>query len=139
MNGQLLTLVLDDPNYFEAFTLNYVPRSLGTTGEVLQKGCTVYGRHWRDAQYVADQFWKHQVRVSFLHFGQEELEPERNIKVGDMVLNMDENMLRKIWLLRQVLKSFPRRDGLVWSVEVRMGDCCYQTYRSDFFNKADSS
>ena len=47
------------------------------------------------------------------------MQPKRNLTDGDIVLVMDVNTPRKCWPLGRVIRSFPGKDGLVRSVEVK--------------------
>ena len=47
--------------------------------------------------------------------------PTENIKVGDVVLVTEPNVLRRHWKLGRIEAVYPGRDGLVRVVDVRTG------------------
>ena len=47
------------------------------------------------------------------------MERKKNLKVGDIILLMDENDRRGQWPLARVVEVFPSEDGLVRSVKVK--------------------
>ena len=81
----------------------------------------MYGRRWRHVQYLADQFWKRWVKeyLPTLQLRQKWLETKRNLQTNDVVLVMDDSLPRNSWPLGRVVKTFPGKDGLVRSVEVK--------------------
>ncbi|XP_033105089.1 uncharacterized protein LOC117107502 [Anneissia japonica] len=83
-----------------------------------------YGkRRWRQAQYLASIFWKRWRKeyLPLLQTKQRWTTPNRNIKVNDLVLVVDDNAPRDQWPLGRVVKVFPGKDGMVRQVEVRLG------------------
>lgn len=45
--------------------------------------------------------------------------PKRNVKCGDLRLIADENSPSKRWPLERIIKTFPGKDGLVRSAQVK--------------------
>lgn len=45
--------------------------------------------------------------------------PKRNVKCGDLRLIADENTPSKRWPLERIIKTFPGKDGLVRSAQVK--------------------
>ena len=81
----------------------------------------VYRRRWRHVQHLAEQFWRRWIRL-YLPTLQERHKwsaVKRNIKVGDLVLLLDENTPRNLWPLAIVKEANTGRDALVRSVRVK--------------------
>lgn len=123
VNGRPITKQSDDPRDCEALTPNHL---------LLQKsGCTlppgvftkedIFRRRWRQAQYLANLFWKRWLKeyLPMLQQRQKWLRPERNFEVGDLVLISSENTPRGLWPLGKIVQTFPAKDGLVRSVQVK--------------------
>ena len=68
-----------------------------------------------------DNWWKRWVKeyLTTLQLRQKWLKPERNLKVGDFVIMVDENLKRNLWKMAIVTKHFPDKLGIVRTVEVR--------------------
>jgi len=54
-----------------------------------------------------------------LHQRQKWILPKRNLATGDVVLIVDENSPRCLWPLGHVVKTYPGKDGLVRTVQVK--------------------
>ena len=123
VNGRPLTAVPDSPCDFEALTPNHLlflrAGSSGPLGEFSQKDS--YVRRWKHVQYLANMFWNRWVReyLPTLQLRSKWLEQRKNIEVGDLVIVKNESTPRKMWPLARVLRTFPGKDGLVRSVELK--------------------
>jgi hypothetical protein len=84
-------------------------------------GSDVYRKHWRQVQHISTQFWKKWTKqyLPELQRRQKWLQKVPNIKVGNLVLILDENLPRGLWPLGLVVETFMGRDGLVRSVRIR--------------------
>ena len=83
-----------------------------------------YGRRrWRQAQYLADQFWRRWVReyLPVLQVRQKWTHRVANLQVGDLVLVANENVSRGHWPLGRINHTYPDQDGNVRQVEVKTG------------------
>jgi len=78
-----------------------------------------YRRFWRAVQLLADLFWRRWTKeyLPLLQRRQKWLQPQRNLKVGDLVLVCDEHAI--------VEETFPDRDGTVRRVRVRTASTEY--------------
>ena len=78
-------------------------------------------RWWRQAQYLADIFWRRWIReyIPMLQERQKWLDPQRSLQLDDLVLVCDESLPRGQWPLGRVIETFPDRKGLVRSVKVK--------------------
>ena len=80
----------------------------------------VYQRKWRAVQQFVNQFWKRWLSeyLPELQRRQKWLNVMPNIRIGDVVLLIDENAPRGTWPLGRVCDVTSGRDGLVRSVRL---------------------
>ena len=80
-----------------------------------------YRRSYRRCQFVADKFWKRFINkyLSLLQSRQKWLTPQRNFRVGDVVLVVEPNCKRNHWPKAIIVDIMPGSDGLVRRVLVR--------------------
>jgi hypothetical protein len=123
VNSRPLTVVSSDPKDKPPLTPNdllrpYAPSFKSPLGEFGKKD--QFGKRWRHVQFVLDHFWKRwtaeylprlQLRSKWLE--------EKNVKIGDVVLVLDHTLPRAHWPLGRITKTFPGKDGLVRSVELK--------------------
>lgn len=86
---------------------------------------TIYStKRWKVAQAVADEFWRawRSEYWSTIMPRQKWSEVRRNLKVGDIVMVMDESAARSDWKLGRVSRTTPGKDGLVRDVEITLGN-----------------
>ena len=78
-------------------------------------------KRWRHVQYLADMFWKRWVKeyLTNLQVRQIWLGTHENLKVGDLVLVMDELTHRSQWPLGLIEQTFPGEDGQVRKIQVK--------------------
>ena len=76
---------------------------------------------WKFTQQVVDAFWKRWTRDFFptLIIRQKWHTSVRNLKVGDIVMVQDSNMIRGQWKLAQICEANPGKDGKVRDVQLR--------------------
>jgi hypothetical protein len=124
MNGRPITRVSDDHTDFEALTPNHLllfrdvsSMPLGT----FNKDDMFHRRRWRQMQYMADLFWKRWLHeyLPLLQKRQKWNTPKDNLKIGDIVLLVDNTVSRNCWPLGRVVCVLPNRDGLVRRVRVK--------------------
>jgi len=86
-----------------------------------------YRRSWRAVQLLADLFWRRCMKeyLPLLQRRQKWLQPQRNLKVGDLVLVCDENSKRGACPKAIVEETFPDGDGMVRRVRVRTASTEY--------------
>nr|XP_054772241.1 uncharacterized protein LOC129280217 [Lytechinus pictus] len=124
INNRPITRLSDDANDVEALTPNHLlllnrrpqlPPALTDKTDVYAK------RRWRHVQYMADLFWRRWLKEYLPQLQEREkwVSSHRNVKVGDLVLVVDQNLPRNLWLLGRVLKTMPDREGLVRSAEIK--------------------
>ena len=124
VNSRPLTFVSDDVRDPKPLTPNdlLLPRQPGFPSPPGKFGkADAYGRRWRYVQYVMDHFWKRWTSeyLPNLQVRSKWLEKQRNLQIGDIVLVLDESLLRAHWPLGRVMQVFPGSDGLVRTVELK--------------------
>lgn len=80
-----------------------------------------YSRRWRQAQLLANTFWKRWLReyLPTLQRRQKWLKPKRNLALKDLVLLVDKDCPRGKWPMAIVEEVFPDEKGVVRQVTVR--------------------
>ncbi|XP_072022069.1 uncharacterized protein [Amphiura filiformis] len=78
-------------------------------------------RRWRQVQYLADLFWRRWIKEYLPQLQQRQrwIHPQRNAKVGDVVMVVNESTPRNVWPLGRVIETLPASDGLVRRVRVK--------------------
>ena len=78
-------------------------------------------RWWRQAQYLADVFWRRWISeyLPTLQVRQKWHKKNRNLQNNDLVLIVDERLPRGQWPLGLVVEALPDSEGLVRAVKVR--------------------
>ena len=81
----------------------------------------VFRARWRYVQYLTNLFWSKWTReyLPQLHRRSKWLMACRNVRVGDLMLIMDEHTPRSLWPLGLVIDVNVGRDGLVRSVRLK--------------------
>ena len=85
-------------------------------------------KRWHLCQHMVRQFWKRWSteyidilrRVNKWHF------PSRNLKVNDIVVLQDDNLVPTRWPLGRVVKTYPGKDSLVRVVDVKTSQGVYK-------------
>ena len=81
-------------------------------------------RKWKHVQCVSTAFWKRWLRdyLPELQKRSKWISLKSNLKVGDLVLLLDESAPRSRWPLGLIIEVRTGRDGLVRTVRVRFGE-----------------
>lgn len=123
MNDRPITTVSSDPNDLEPLTPNHLlqlkAKPIIPPG-LFQKGDLYSRRRWKQAQYLADLFWRW-IR-EYLPLMQQRSKwntSKRNLSPDDLVVIVDDTAPRNSWLLGRVVKTLPGSKGLVRSVLVK--------------------
>ena len=123
VNSRPLTKVLDDPDSPKPLSPAMLLTLKDATEPVTEtRRQDLYAvRRWRQAQFLADQFWRRWVREyrPLLQERQKWSTRRRNLQVDDVVLTLDERLPRGSWPLGRVLEVFKAQDGLVRQAKVR--------------------
>ncbi|CAB4038636.1 THAP domain-containing 2 [Paramuricea clavata] len=81
-------------------------------------------RKWKQAQILSNHFWTRWVReyLTTLHLRQKWLKPQRDVRVGDLVLVHEKKIPRGLWPIAIVRRVFPGRDNRIRTVEIKTKD-----------------
>ncbi|XP_074653624.1 uncharacterized protein LOC141907780 [Tubulanus polymorphus] len=124
MNSRPLTPVSDDPNDLHALTPNHLlllRSGPGLPPGKFEKTDQYCRRSWRHVQYLADQFWIRYAReyLPMLQERQKWCKKRRNIKIGDLVLVVDDRVHRSEWPLGRIIAILPGTDDIVRRVTIK--------------------
>ena len=124
VNGRPITKLSDDLRDMEPLTPNHLLllRAGPTLPPATLSKQDIYGRRWRQVQYLADVFWQRWIKeyLPLLQQRQKWNREQRNFVVGDIVLVLDDKTPRNSWALGRILEVYTNRnDGLVRSVKLK--------------------
>lgn len=87
----------------------------------------MYSKHWRQAQYLANSFWKRWMKeyLPTLQSRQKWTSQCCNFAVGDLVLVVDEKSQRGHWPMGLIEEVFPDSHGHLRNVKVRTATSVY--------------
>ncbi|VDI06964.1 Hypothetical predicted protein [Mytilus galloprovincialis] len=128
VNSRPLTLEnLNDPLSVEPLTPNHLLTMkskvfLPPPGNFMKND--VYSRkRWRRVQFLANEFWSRWRKefLSNIQSRQKWIAPKRNLSVGDIVMIKDDNLVRNMWRLGRICKTFIDDDNLVRKVRLAVG------------------
>ena len=123
LNSRPLTRNSDDPMDEEPLTPNPLlqlrPCASVPPG-IFEKEDLHCTRQWRQAQYLANLFWRRWIKeyLPTLQEGKKWNEPKENFKVDDLVLLADELYPRGQWPLARVVEVFKGKDGYLRSAKM---------------------
>ncbi|XP_006818607.1 uncharacterized protein LOC102806053 [Saccoglossus kowalevskii] len=124
VNSRPITKVSVDPNDLLALTPNHLLKL--QTDQRMSPGVfnetDNYGqRRWKQVQYLANIFWRRWTReyLPMLQERQKWMKPQRNLKIGDIVLIVDGKQPRNSWPLAKVIEIMRDYKGLVRVVKVK--------------------
>ena len=133
LNDRPLTSLSDHPDDPELLTPNkLLPlRSNSCFPPDVFKGHDKYSKRWRQAQCLADSFWKRWMKgyLPALQTRQKWSVPRRNFAVGELVLVVDEKTLRAHWSMGLIEEVFPDSYGYVRNVKVKTATTVYKRDR----------
>ncbi|XP_064647116.1 uncharacterized protein LOC135499969 [Lineus longissimus] len=124
MNGRPLCPVSEDPKDFEALTPNHflVQRKLvGLPPGVFVKEDGLLRKEWRKVQWAAELFWQRWLKeyLPSLQHRQKWRTTQRDVRVGDLVLLVEDGVKRGQWPLGRVTKVVCGQDNHVRSAFVK--------------------
>ncbi len=98
-------------------------------------------RRWRQSQVLTDHFWSSFVRhyLPNLQLQHKWHAETKNLAVGSVVMLVDPQLPRALWLIGRVVKTFPGADGQVRSVEVNVKGRLYTRPVTRLFNLPEIS
>ena len=123
INDRPITKVSSDPTDPLALTPNMLLLARGSAP--LPPGLFTRDDHyarrwWRQVNYLADQFWKRWIKeyLPILQRRDKWQRPRRNLRVGDVVLVIDENQPRGSWPMGLITTTHAGKDGYVRSCDI---------------------
>lgn len=126
INSRPLTRIASDAHDLEPLTPNHLllmkPPSLAPVAldpEVVNK--VNIRRRWKQVQYLANVFWRRWLKeyLVCLQERQKWVAPQANIKVGDIVLIVNESAPRNLWRMARVIETIPDKKGYVRQAKLR--------------------
>ena len=126
LNSRPLTTVSDDPKDLHPLcpTQLLTMKSPEIAPCVMEKGDKYARKRWRQVRYLASLFWSRWVK-EYLPTLQERRkwnQAKRNLKVGDIVIVVDEKLPKCSWPLGRVTKTDPDEFGKVRKALVKTQD-----------------
>ncbi|CAI5670949.1 unnamed protein product [Oreochromis niloticus] len=120
--------LLNDPTGPQPLTPNYILTMkssvvLPPPGEFVKEDLYLRKR-WRKVQYLANEFWTRWKREYLLNLQQRGkwCKTQRNAKINDIVMLMDNSLPRNEWKLAKVTKVYPSEDGIIRKLELLISD-----------------
>ena len=124
VNNCPITPVSSDPTDLEPLTPNHllIHRPAAVPPRLFNSGDSKLTRKWRQVEYLADVFWKRWTReyLALLRQRTKWQDPRRNMKEGDLVLVLEQQLARNQWPVGRVLEVHEGADGLVHSARIRV-------------------
>ena len=123
LNQRPLTYVSDDVNDYECLTPNHFligECSDFSPTEISDKSLNLR-KKWKVVQAASQIFWKRWIHeyLPLLTIRRKWNNQIRNIKIGDLVLLKSDNVPRSHWPLARITNTFPGRDDIVRTVELK--------------------
>ena len=124
VNNRPITPVSSDPTDLEPLTPNHllIHRPAVAPPGLFDSGGSPLTRKWRQVEYLANVFWRRWTReyLPLLRQRTKWQDPQRNVRKGDLVLVLEQQMTRNRWPVGRVLEVHEGADGLVRSARVRV-------------------
>ena len=121
VNDRPLTSVSSNPDDNIPLTPNTILLLNRNSCAPLFQSDNVPKLYHRQAQYLADIFWKRWLKeyVPSIAIGKKWLKSQRNLKIGDIVFMTGEGYKRGNWPIARVVEVYPCPDGLVRKVLIK--------------------
>jgi hypothetical protein len=124
LNSRPLTTVLSDSKDLQPLTPNdllLLCNEMSMPPGIFSKTDVYSRKRWRQIQYMADIFWVRWKREYLVSLQQRTKwqYPKHNLQLDDVVLLVDINTPRNLWVLGRVCKVFPDHNGFIRQVEVK--------------------
>ena len=110
------------PNHLLTLKSKVVPKLPGSLD--FSRPDLYANKHWKKVQYLIDLFWSRWKReiIQNQQVRGKWLTKKPNLKVGDVVLVVDEQTHRSFWKMARVIEAKPSTDGLVRTVDLRLSN-----------------
>ena len=149
VNSRPLTATNMSPDCPEPLTPNHLltmkVKVLMPPPVVFQRADLYSRKRWRRVQHLANEFWNRWKKefLQTLQTRQKWIKPQRNLRIGDVVLVKDDDLPRNQWKLARVEETLPSEDGYVRKVTVAIGTHLLdsrgrRTHEVQRFRKTDS-
>ena len=130
LNGRPLTYVSVNASDPEALTPNHLLLGRANSGiapDVFNEKDMSFKKRWRFSQTLADHFWRRWMREYAPNLTERRkwFRPQRNLKIGDIVVVIDPATPRGQWPLGRVLEIFTGTDSIVRSARVKTATSSY--------------
>jgi hypothetical protein len=124
MNGRPLCPVSEDPKDFESLTPNHFLMHRKVTGlppGIFVKEDYLLTKEWKKIQYLLDLYWQRWLKeyLPGLQNREKWRKERRNVRVGDLVLLVEDGVKRGQWPSGRVTKVMAGADNLVRSAIVK--------------------
>lgn len=124
VNGRPITTVPDEVRDLEPLTPNHLLLLRASTPflhDEFDRKDSYSRKRWRRINYLSDLFWKRWTReyLPTLQRRQKWVESSRSVRIGDIVLTLDEVLPRNSWLLGKVVEVYKGNDGLVRTAKIK--------------------
>jgi hypothetical protein len=124
LNDRPLTEISSDPDDENCLTPNHLLLGEETTSDRLglfDDRDLCLSKQWRISQRLADMFWKRWVAeyLPTLTRRTKWQKNEKSVSVDSLVLVVDGNLPRGLWLRGRVIKTYPGEDGVIRVAEVK--------------------
>ena len=122
VNSRPITTVSEDPIDLQVLTPNHLLLMKGGHQSVTatSKDDVYARRRWRYIQHLADEFWKRWSReyLTLMQERQKWVKPQRNIRIGDVVLLVDSSP-RNAWAMGRVEEVIADKQGFARIARVK--------------------
>lgn len=124
LNDRPITKISQDPDDLEPLTPNHLltlKRKPVFPPGLFDHKDQYARKRWRQAQYIADLFWKRWSKeyLATLQKREKWTESKRNLNSGDIVLIVDPTAPRNTWIIGRIQEVFPDKAGVVRSVRLK--------------------
>ena len=121
VNSRPITTVSGEADDLLALTPNDIIQMKEVEAPFVTEETGYIKRRWRQVQYLAGVFWRRWTNgyLPLLQARQKWKKYKRNVKVGDVVLVVDNSIPRNTWLMGKVIKTMPDKKGIVRQVNVK--------------------
>jgi len=121
MNSRPLTSISDDVNDEEVLTPNHFlvnrfPQTEDLVGDEINTRVK-----WQKVQAATTKFWELWTKLYLPELTKRSkwFKEKRSLKVSDVVIYVDNTLLRKKWPIGRIVKVFPSADGMIRKVELK--------------------
>ena len=130
LNARPLTTISDDPNDMSPLTPQHFLIGHNDMQHPVDHDDrrSTFGNRWRVVQSLVHDVWKRLVKemMPVLNIRQKWRQKKRNLKIGDVVICVDQHTPRGFWPLGRIANVYPAADGHVRIVDVKIKQKVYR-------------